>query len=157
MPSRRKHNQYKQGLFKPINSSKYTGVQPVIYRSGLELSFYRWCDRNQSVIEWGSETIVIPYLSPMDGRVHRYFVDVNLVLKNKEGQLQKYLIEIKPFKQLSPPNPNHKRKRSTIAYESMRHAINQSKWQSAQQWCAKNGYQFQILTERDINPGKSSL
>jgi len=28
----------------------------------------KWCDNTSSVEEWGSEEIIIPYVSPVDGR-----------------------------------------------------------------------------------------
>ena len=65
---------YKQGVYKPINPEKFIG-KTAQYRSGLELKFFRFFDLNENVIKWGSENIVIPYISPIDLKQHRYFVD----------------------------------------------------------------------------------
>lgn len=140
---------YKQGFFNPENPDKYTGTQPIVYRSGLELSFFRWCDRNDKVLTWGSESVVIPYQSPKDGKLHRYFVDGVLTLATAEG-VKKYLIEVKPSSQTQPPKPSNKKKRSTVLYESINWAVNSAKWSAAKQWCEKKGYVFAILTEKDL-------
>ena len=76
---KKKYSQYKQGIYKP--SDKYVGSNKPIYRSSWELKFFRWCDSNPNVLEWTSESICIPYTSPLDGRVHRYFVDNTVVIK----------------------------------------------------------------------------
>ena len=64
-----------QGIFLPINPKKYIGNEKPVYRSGYELKFFRWCDNNPNVLEWASEAVIIPYTSPIDGKVHRYFTD----------------------------------------------------------------------------------
>ena len=85
---------YKQGVFKPQNSKKYLGSSYPVYRSGWELKFFRWADLNERVLAWGSETIIVPYINPLDNKVHRYFVDNFVIFKDKEGNKQKFLIEI---------------------------------------------------------------
>ena len=69
-----------------------------------------YCDTNDSVIEWGSEEVIIPYLSPWDGRIHRYFPDFYIKIKQHDGSVKKFIIEIKPKKQCSPPEKKPKRK-----------------------------------------------
>ena len=88
-------------------------------------------------------------INPVDGRVHRYFTDGNVLMRLRDGGTKKFLIEIKPAKQLQPPNPNAKRK--TLVYEQLRYAINQSKFKTAEQWANKHGYTFLILTEKELN------
>lgn len=141
---------YKQGVYTPINAYKYKGSLPIIYRSGLELKFDRWCDRNPNIVQWGSETFVIPYVLPIDNKVHRYFVD-NYVKLNVNGNIKKYLVEIKPFKKLKKPNVNYNWKSSTLLYEQTEWIRNQAKWEAAKNWCDKNDYEFIILTEKDLN------
>ena len=86
-----------KGKFKTKNPAKYKGdITNIVYRSLWELRFMKWCDLNSSVLEWGSETIIVPYISPLDRKVHRYFVDFYIKVKNKNGEIQKYLVEIKP-------------------------------------------------------------
>ena len=102
MRRRKNYKPYKQGLYTPINKEKYIGKGTPRYLSSWELKFFRWCDLNTNIIEWGSENIIIPYISPVDKRIHRYMVD-NYV-KIKEGnKITKYLIEIKPKKQTVAP------------------------------------------------------
>lgn len=144
-----KHLQYKQGLFRPLFPDKYRGVKPIVYRSGLELSFYRWCDKNNKVLEWGSESVIVPYISPKDGKMHRYFIDGVLKLETENG-VKKFLIEVKPKSQTHAPKPSLKKKKSTIFYEQVQWATNQAKWESANKWAEKNGYKFAILTEENL-------
>lgn len=138
-----------KGLFNPVNDNKYRGSRPIVYRSGLELNFFRWCDRNERVLQWGSESVVIPYISPKDGRMHRYFVDSVLVLKTDDGN-KKFLVEIKPDKQTRPPSTISRKSKKNLLYEQINWAVNSSKWEAAKNWCKKNGFQFVILTEKDL-------
>lgn len=142
-----KNSKYRQGIFTPNNSHKFIGNKAV-YRSGLELKFFRFCDTNENVIKWGSENIIIPYISPLDGRVHRYFVD-NYVVIREGSNIKKYLIEIKPLKQTLPPQTKYK-KREHLIYEQQQYVINQAKWESAKQYCSKHNLNFLILTEKDL-------
>ena len=75
----KKDKRFRQGIFNPTNPKKYVGKNNPIYRSGWELKFFRWADLNENILAWGSENIVIPYLNPLDGKVHRYFVDNYIV------------------------------------------------------------------------------
>lgn len=138
-----------KGYFNPQNDNKYRGSRPIVYRSGLELNFYRWCDRNDRVLQWGSESVVIPYISPKDGRMHRYFVDSILVLRTDNGA-KKFLVEIKPDKQTRPPEQSSRKSKKNVLYEQITWAVNASKWDAAKHWCTKNGFEFVILTEKDL-------
>ena len=141
----KKYKKYKQGIYKPA-TDKYKGGSNPKYRSSWELKFFRWCDSNPNVVEWSSESIAVPYTSPLDGRGHRYFVDN--VVKIKEGNnIVKYLIEIKPKRQTMKPTSHGNKKKSTILYESMEYVRNIAKWEAAKKWCSTRGYKFQILTE----------
>lgn len=88
-----------------------------------------FCDRNNSVIEWGSEEVVIPYRSPVDGRVHRYYVDFYIKVRTKTNEIKKYLVEIKPKNQTSPPPPA---KKQTKLYKDkvLTFLKNQAKWEA---------------------------
>ena len=55
-----------------------------------------YCDQSDNVIEWGSEEVIIPYVSPLDGRMHRYFPDFYIKVKESTGRIKKMIIEIKP-------------------------------------------------------------
>ena len=147
----KKNKNYKQGIFNPKNPNKYKGTLPIIYRSGLELKSFRYLDNNPNVLTWGSESVIIPYQSPSDGQIHRYFVDLVATLKMKSGELKKLLIEVKPEKQTKPPTITAKKKQSTMLYEKYQWAINQAKWDAAKSWCKKKNYLFIILNEKHLN------
>lgn len=140
---------FNQGIFKPIHREKYKGTTPIKYRSSLELKVFRWLDNNQNIISWGSESVIIPYISPVDNKLHRYFVDLNITLLNN-NVYEKYLIEIKPLSQAIPPKKSLKKKASTILYETVMYSINQAKWEAARKWCALHNYKFLIFTEKHI-------
>lgn len=140
---------YLQGKFTPTNPEKYVGdITNIVYRSSWELKFLQYCDRNPDILQYGSEEIIIPYLHPVDKRIHRYFPDFVLKVKTKDQQIKTLLIEIKPEAQTKPP-PMKKRSRQQIQ-EVVKYAINKSKWEAAQQFCKKNGWEFEILTERSL-------
>ena len=55
------------GRFRPSYPGKYKGDPTnIIYRSLWERKLMVWCDKNENVLEWGSEEIIIPYVSPID-------------------------------------------------------------------------------------------
>jgi hypothetical protein len=148
----KRHPNYSQGEFKPKNINKYRGSFPVFYRSGLELKVMRWFDDNSNVISWGSESVVIPYYSPLDEKSHRYFVDFIVNLKSRDGSLKKLLIEVKPHKQTLKPTISPNKKPTTVMYENRQYILNQVKWEAAKEWAQKKGYEFLVLTEKNINP-----
>jgi len=111
----------------------------------------RWCDGNNNVIEWGSEEIIIPYISPIDNKVHRYFPDFYVKAYTKEGTSKKYIIEVKPFKQTKPPK-KPKRSRSSEKYltETITYEVNSAKWKAAIEFCKDHRCEFRILTEKEL-------
>ena len=128
-----------QGKYRPTFPRKYKGdYHNIIYRSSWEYKFMVWCDRSSSVTEWGSEEIVIPYISPADGRRHRYFPDFYVKIGRK-----KYMVEVKPLRQTKQPK---KQKRQTKAYitEVVTYAINQAKWEAAKEYCKDRGWEFML-------------
>jgi len=141
---------YYQGRFKPKNPKKYLGDPTnVIYRSGWELKFMRFCDRHPNVIQWGSEEVVIPYISPIDGKVHRYFTDFIVKQLNTMGKKETLIIEVKPKAQTRPPE---KKSRVTKRYliEVKTWGVNQAKWKAANEFCKDRGWKFKIVTETDL-------
>ena len=109
----------------------------------------KWCDSNASVLEWGSEEVIIPYLSPVDNQIHRYFVDFYVKIQDRNGQVHRYLVEIKPAKFTQPPvKPGRVTRR--YVEEVMTWGVNQSKWKNASEFCENRGWKFQILTENDL-------
>jgi hypothetical protein len=145
----KKNRNFTQGIFKPKNPQKYIGSQPV-YRSMLELKAFRYLDNNPNVLSWSSESIVIPYISPADGKMHRYFVDLAAKLKSKDDTIKKLLIEVKPEKQTIPPIDTGRKKQKTILYERYQYAVNTAKWQAARSWAEKNNFMFIILNEKHL-------
>lgn len=139
-----------QGTFYPINKEKFMGPSSCQYRSSYELKFFRWADTNPNIIKWGSENIIIPYINPLDNKVHRYFVDNYVIFKDNEGNHKKLLIEIKPSSQTVKPNENRRKKKSTRYYEQVAWVTNQSKWEAAKKWAEKHGAIFTLLTEKDL-------
>ena len=139
-----------KGLYKIQNPKKYIGDPGrIIYRSSWELKFMKWCDSNPSVLEWGSEELAIPYISPKDNRVHRYFVDFYMKVQESSGKAKKYLIEIKPAKFVQQPKiPARKTKQ--FLNEVMTWGVNQAKWKYATEFCEDNGWEFMILTEKEL-------
>lgn len=108
-----------------------------------------YCDLNENILEWGSEEIVIPYRSPLDSRVHRYFPDFYIKVREKNGSVQRYIIEIKPKRQCKEPKVR-KEKTKKYIYEVTEYAKNQAKWKAAEDYCEDRKWQFKVLTEDDL-------
>ncbi len=146
------------GKFRPKNPGKYKGDPTrIIYRSMWEFKFFRYVDQHPDVAWWQSEEIIIPYRSPIDGRVHRYFPDVTVHMKNKEtGIHETILIEIKPYSQTLPPNPSKRNSTKTgrvsrrYLNEVKNYGVNDAKWKAAKSYCADRGWKFIIMTEKEL-------
>jgi hypothetical protein len=144
--------QYYQGKYPIQNYMKYRGnPTEIYYRSGWELKFMVYCDRNPNIVEWNSEETVIPYLSPVDDKIHRYFVDFWIKVKIQDGSVREFLVEIKPKAQTKEPKLRKKKTRRFLS-EALTYETNQAKWASARVYCAKHGMEFLILTEDDLLP-----
>ena len=139
-----------KGKYYPSFPRKYKGDPTnIIYRSLWERKFMVYCDKNQNILEWASEEIAIPYRSPIDNRVHRYFPDFYMKVKETNGKIKNYVIEVKPAKQTIPPK---KPKRQTKGYirESYEYARNQAKWHAAVDYCKDRLYEFKVMTEDEL-------
>jgi hypothetical protein len=149
------NKKFRQGIYKPVNSEKYKGNDFPRFLSSWELKLFRWCDVNDDVIEWSSESIAIPYHNPVTEKTSCYFPDVILKMKIN-NQIKKYLIEIKPYRQTQDPrNFDQSRKRKkTIIYENLNYVKNLAKWEAAKKWATKMGYEFSILTEKELGINK---
>lgn len=147
-------NHYQQGFYKPRNPQKYRGDPTQIFmRSSWERRFSTWADMNPNVVAWGSETVIIPYISPVDGRPHRYFVDFWIKIRNRQGETKTYLIEIKPDAQTRPPvysKRGRKPKPERVLEENRTYAVNQAKWKYAKDYAKKRGWEFIVLTEKEL-------
>jgi hypothetical protein len=143
------HN-YKQGFFKPQNPKKYIGDPTnIVYRSGWEKRVMDWADTNSNVLRWCSEEIVIPYISPVDNRYHRYFVDFFVEARGRDGSIRKMLLEVKPRAQTQEPKVQSRKTKRYIT-EVATYGINQAKWKAAEEYCKDKGWEFLIVTEEQL-------
>ena len=135
-----------KGKYKPRRPYKYKGDPTnIIYRSLWERKFMQYCDDSLNILEWGSEEIALPYRSPVDNRVHRYFPD--FVIKTIKDK--KYMIEIKPSRQtVKPKKPKLKTK--SYMRESFNYIKNKAKWSAARAYCVNNNMEFKLITEKQL-------
>lgn len=138
------------GKFTPKNPQKYKGdYTNIIYRSSWELKLMMWFDTHPDVLEWSSEEIVIPYRSPIDGKVHRYFPDFYVRKRNKDGAVETIIVEVKPYAQTQEPKKQKKVSKSYIN-EVKTWGINSYKWKAARDYCEDRKWKFQIITEKEL-------
>ena len=138
-----------KGRFIPNNPKKYNGdSNNIIYRSSWEVRVMKYLDENPNVIWWASEELPIPYRSPVDNRIHRYFPDFIVKVRRKDGLVMTYILEVKPESQTKMPV--QKRRTKKFIQEAATYAINQEKWRAADIFCKEHGWQFKILTENDL-------
>ena len=134
------------GRYTIKNPDKYAGdAKKVIYRSLWERNAFRWCENNPKVKLWNSEEVVVPYVSTVDKKLHRYYVDLLIQMEDKKT----YLVEIKPKKETQPPK---KRSRKTKKYinEQLTYIKNNDKWEAANKFAEHNGWKFQVWTEETL-------
>ena len=135
-----------KGLYKPTHPKKYVGdPKKIVYRSLLERRFMRYCDLNQDILYWASEELPIRYFNPIDKKFHRYFPDFVV----KTSKQKKYMIEVKPSRQIGKPKPPKKKNKSYMR-ESFEYIKNQAKWQAAKSYCEDNDLEFKIISEKDL-------
>ncbi len=147
-PSLKFNSKYNQGVYKPIYPDKYKGdITNIVFRSGLELKWFKFFDLSPNILQWKCEEIVINYISPLDNCKHKYFIDVFILYKNNKGEMKKALIEIKPLDQTKPPK-QPKRVNKSYQYAVKQYLINESKWNAATKVAEVNNIEFKILTEQ---------
>lgn len=139
-----------KGKFKPRNPNKYKGnFSNIVYRSSWELKLMTRLDAHPDVIWWCSEELAIPYRSPVDGKMHRYFPDFVVHMKNKQGVLETVMIEVKPKSQTVEP-----KKQATVTKKYLKEVftwgINSAKWAMAEEYCKDRGWKFQIMSEKEL-------
>ena len=141
---------YNKSKYKPQYPNKYKGDPTnIICRSSWERKFARYCDLNENVLEWQSEEFCIPYRSPIDNKVHRYFPDFFIKYKDANGRIKSSLIEVKPLRQCAPP-PKPKRQTKKYLGEAFEYAKNQAKWAAAKEYCKDRMWEFKVLTEKEL-------
>ena len=139
-----------KGYFKPRNPQKYKGdPSNIIYRSSWELKLMMRLDADPNIITWGSEELFIPYRSPIDNKIHRYFVDFIVTKINKDGTKETALIEVKPFRQTQQPKVQKNITKKYIT-EVKTWGINEAKWKAAQEFCNDRKWKFYIFTEKEL-------
>jgi len=141
-----KYKKSHRGMFNPKNPEKYAGdSKRIVFRSSWELKFCKYCDTNQDITYWASEELAIPYVNPIDRKVHRYYPD--FIIKTKNGK--RFMIEIKPSAQTKQPKPKTKKSRAFMR-ESLEYIKNIAKWQAADVYCNDNNMEFKIFTEKEL-------
>ena len=139
-----------RGKYYPTYPKKYKGdPSNIIYRSLWERKFMVYCDRNEKILEWGSEEFFIPYRSPLDGKIHRYFPDFYVKVKTKQNTIKKWVVEVKPKIQTRPPK-TPKRKTKKYINEVRNWAVNYAKWKNAIEYCNDRNMEFILITEDEL-------
>ena len=139
-----------RGRYIPTYPKKYRGdPSKIIYRSLWERKFMVYCDRNEKILEWGSEEFFVPYRSPLDGKVHRYFPDFYVKVKTKQNTIKKWVVEVKPKSQTRPPRTPRRKTKKYIT-EVRNYAINDAKWKNAIEFCKDRNMEFIIITEDEL-------
>jgi hypothetical protein len=136
-------SKWAQGVYQVINPKKYVGQGMPRYRSGWEHSFMRFCDTNDNIMQWASESIRIPYLHPLTGKMTTYVPDFLITYKTRDNTLRAELIEIKPKGQSAITEGQKPRDRAVVA-------VNYAKWDAATKWCRNQGLTFRVITEDDM-------
>jgi hypothetical protein len=146
----KKNPKYYQGFYNPIHPEKYIGKGDIIYRSGLELKFMKWCDKTDTILRWSSETIAIPYWDSVQKKNRKYYVD-NFVEILEGDIIKKYLVEIKPYKQTLEPKSTKGKRKANLLYETVMYQNNLDKWKYAKDFAKKHDMEFIIITEKELN------
>lgn len=136
-------SKFAQGVYKVTNPLKYVGKREPRYRSGWEFAFMKFCDTNDNILQWASESIVIPYRHPLTGKMTNYVPDFLITYRTRDNRMCAEVIEIKPKKQSVIESKASARDRAVVA-------VNYSKWDAATKWCRRQGLQFRVITEDDI-------
>lgn len=128
----------------PKNPQKYAGnPNNIICRSSWELHVCKFFDLSNAVIRWNSEEISIKYISPVDGKVHRYFPDYLVKYKDANGNVQSEIVEVKPLCESDA-------RFAKSELHKARLQVNKAKWAAASAFAANNGMKFRVITEVSI-------
>jgi hypothetical protein len=140
-----------KGKFRPTNPNKYKGdPSNIIYRSSWELKLMSHLDRHPDVLEWSSEEIIVPYRSPLDRKIHRYFPDFWVKRRSAtDGSVEVIVIEVKPLKETMEPKPQTKMTKRYLR-EVATWGVNQAKWKAAEEFCKDRNWKFIKMTEQQL-------
>ena len=140
-----------KGIFKPSNPKKYKGDRyNIIYRSLWERKFMKYCDNTENILEWSSEEFFIPYRDPTVKKVRRYFPDFFIKYKDKDGNIRRSVIEVKPRRETIEPKVTKGKSKKTILTEQINYVRNQAKWKAAKEFCDDRKLEFKIMTEKEL-------
>jgi len=146
-----KGSRVRQGYFTPQNPEKYMGdPSKIVYRSSWELKFLQYCDQNEKVLQYAAEPIGISYWNPILKKQSTYWIDTVMVTKNDDGSTTKWMIEVKPDKYLTPPEPPKiltEKKTLSYAHHAKAYIINSAKFEAAREYAALHNMRFGIITE----------
>lgn len=134
---------FAQGHYVVRNPAKYVGKGSPKYRSSWEWAFMNFCDNNDNILQWASESIQIPYRHPLTGRQTIYVPDFFITYRGRDNQVRAELVEIKPKKQSIVESKASARDRATVA-------VNYAKWDAASKWAQRQGIVFRVITEDQI-------
>lgn len=143
-------NPKKHTIYIPVNEGKYVDKDPIVCKSSWEVHFCKWCDSNPNILKWSSESIQIPYYDPIQKKNRRYYPDFSLSVRNTDGRITKYIVELKPYHETIPPTGKGNKKDRTVMYEFCTYQTNIAKWRAAIDFCRKHGFVFKLLTEYDL-------
>jgi hypothetical protein len=144
MPRRRGRGpKWAQGIYEVRNVKKYVGKGKPKYRSSWELAFMNFCDNNENILQWASESVQIPYRNPITGKQTIYVPDFLIIYRDKKNRQIAELIEIKPSGQADLKEGMNQQQRATVA-------LNYAKWDAARNWCKRQGIKFRVVTEKDM-------
>lgn len=149
----KKGGNWKSGIYVVQNREKYIGRCNPKYRSSWESRMFTFMDLNKNIIRWGAEIVEIPYVFQLDGRVHKYITDIYCEVKNKQGVIDKYILEIKPQKQTKEPVPPKIKNMKALKrynYERYTYVKNHDKWKAAKIFCDRKNIKFEIITEKKV-------
>jgi hypothetical protein len=131
--------------YTPVNKEKYVGdISKIICRSSWERHFIKWLDHKPQVVQYSSEELVIPYFSPIDKKMHRYYPDFLVQFVDE----QIWVVEIKPFKETKPPEGKNNTR--FLKEACLTYVTNEAKWNAAIEFCKRQGWNFKVITENEL-------
>lgn len=136
-------SKFAQGTYQVKNVEKYVGKGTPRFRSGWEHAFMRFCDNNDNILQWASESITIPYRNPITGKQSIYVPDFLITYRTRQNTMVAEIIEIKPKNQSIVESKMNANQRAVVAQ-------NYAKWDAATKWAKRNGLKFRVVTEDDL-------
>jgi hypothetical protein len=160
-----------QGYYKPTHPEKYIGnYGTIIFRSGWEYSFMKWCDFSESILKWSSEPLSIKFVdkisklnenkklgldpnNPHNWTTKNYHVDFYCeVLKG--DIIEKWFIEIKPSIKLKKPIPPKEnaplKEQKQFVIKASEYIQNTEKWKAMKEYAKKTNCKFYVFTEIEL-------